>query len=117
MRKIITKTEFIRIFDSACDPIWLLQMRWTEKVSMWPVGLVTHLGVSSPVVVNGKVISFYDGWFGARKFPVDMAGFAVNIKFLLTVWYTCINESQSIDGTRCAPKLMTRMNIRGIAIL
>lgn len=59
------------------------QMRYTKKVSMWPVGLVTKLGVSSPIVKNNKIVGFYDGWIGGRKYPVDMAGFAVSVKFLL----------------------------------
>lgn len=58
-------------------------MRYTKKVSMWPVGLITKLGVSSPIVTNGIITGFYDGWVGGRKFPVDMAGFAVSVKFLL----------------------------------
>lgn len=68
-------TYDVRLFD---------EMRWTKKVSMWPVGLVTQFAVSSPVIKNGKVVGFYDGWIAGRKFPVDMAGFAVNIEFLLT---------------------------------
>lgn len=60
-------------------------MRYTQKVSMWPVGLVTKAGLSSPVVRNGKFAGFYDGWVAGRKFPVDMAEFAVNVKFLLQV--------------------------------
>lgn len=52
---------------------------------MFPVGLVTRLGVSSPIVAEGKVIGFYDGWIAGRKFPVDMAGFAVNLRFYLEV--------------------------------
>jgi len=60
-------------------------MRYTKKVSMWPVGLVTKLGLSSPIVKNGKFDGFYDGWIAGRKFPVDMAEFAVNVKFLLQV--------------------------------
>jgi beta-1,3-glucuronyltransferase P len=59
-------------------------MRFIKKVAMWPVGLVTRLGVSSPVIKNGKIVGFYDGWIGGRKYPIDMAGFAVNVKFLLS---------------------------------
>lgn len=51
---------------------------------MFPVGLVTSFGVSSPIVRNGTVSGFYDGWIGGRKFPVDMAGFAVNVAFFLS---------------------------------
>ncbi|XP_067642520.1 galactosylgalactosylxylosylprotein 3-beta-glucuronosyltransferase P isoform X2 [Eurosta solidaginis] len=66
-------TYDISIFD---------QMRYTKKVSMWPVGLVTKFGISTPIIRNGKIVGFYDGWIGGRKFPVDMAGFAVSVKFL-----------------------------------
>ena len=52
---------------------------------MFPVGLVTQLGVSSPIIKNGKVVGFYDGWIADRKFPVDMAGFAVNVQFYIKV--------------------------------
>lgn len=50
---------------------------------MFPVGLITTLGVSSPIVRNGKFSGFYDGWIAGRKFPVDMAGFAVSVDFFL----------------------------------
>ncbi|CRK97451.1 CLUMA_CG010840, isoform A [Clunio marinus] len=60
------------------------EMRYTKKVSMWPVGLITKYGVSSPIVRNGTISGFYDGWIGGRKFPVDMAGFAVNVNFLIS---------------------------------
>lgn len=59
-------------------------MRHTKKVSMWPVGLVTKFGVSSPIVKNGQIVGFYDGWLGGRKYPVDMAGFAVSVPFFLS---------------------------------
>ena len=52
---------------------------------MWPVGLITNYGVSSPVVKNGKVVGFYDGWVANRKFPVDMAGFAVSVQLIIEV--------------------------------
>lgn len=68
--------------DNTYDIELFKEMRSTKKVSMWPVGLVTQTGVSSPIVKDGHFHGFYDGWIGGRKFPVDMAGFAVNIKFL-----------------------------------
>ncbi|KAK8400218.1 hypothetical protein O3P69_003134 [Scylla paramamosain] len=63
-----------RIFD---------EIRMTRQVSMFPVGLVTRLGVSTPIVSSGKLVGFYDGWIAGRRFPVDMAGFAVNVQFYL----------------------------------
>lgn len=52
---------------------------------MWPVGLITSTGVSSPIVKNGKVTGFYDGWIANRKFPVDMAGFGFSVDLLMKV--------------------------------
>lgn len=49
---------------------------------MFPVGLCTKFGLSSPILKNGKFAGFYDGWVAGRKFPVDMAGFAVSVRFL-----------------------------------
>ena len=62
-------TYDLRLFD---------EIRWTKKVSMMPVGLVGKQGISGPIVRDGKVVGFSDPWFESRRFPVDMAGFAVN---------------------------------------
>ena len=71
----ITDLFFTIPFISLSRTMWLsFQMRYTKKVSMWPVGLITKYGVSSPIVRNGTISGFYDGWIGGRKFPVDMAG-------------------------------------------
>jgi hypothetical protein len=35
------------------------------------------------IIFQGKVVGFFDSWPSKRKFPVDMAGFAVNVEFLL----------------------------------
>lgn len=51
---------------------------------MFPVGLVTHFALSSPVVRDGQFAGFYDGWIGGRQYPVDMAGFAVSVPFFLS---------------------------------
>lgn len=70
--------------DNSYDVEIFNQMRYTRKVSMWPVGLVTKYGLSSPIIRDGKLAGFYDGWIGGRKYPVDMAGFAVNVQFFLS---------------------------------
>ncbi|CAH1731333.1 galactosylgalactosylxylosylprotein 3-beta-glucuronosyltransferase P-like [Aphis gossypii] len=69
--------------DNTYDVRLFNEMRNTQKVSMWPVGLCTRTGLSTPIVKNGQLTGFYDGWIAGRKFPVDMAGFAVSVKFLL----------------------------------
>lgn len=34
------------------------------------------------IIFKGKVIGFFDSWAVDRKFPIDMAGFAVSVEFL-----------------------------------
>ena len=63
------------------------QMRWTKRVSMWPVGLVTDFALSTPILKDGRHIGWYDGWISGRKYPVDMAGFAVSVPYLINVSY------------------------------
>lgn len=58
-------------------------MRYTKKVSVWPVGLVGGLMVERPLVKNGKVVGWNTVWKTNRPFPIDMAGFAVNLTLLL----------------------------------
>ncbi|KAM7315171.1 hypothetical protein ISCGN_004954 [Ixodes scapularis] len=67
-------TYDFRLFD---------EMRWVRKVGVLPVGLVGRFGVSSPVVVAGRVVGFHDSFDSGRTFPVDMAGFAVNLRLVL----------------------------------
>ena len=55
------------------------------------MGLVTRAYISSPVVKNGRVVGFYTGWPGGRKFPIDMAGFAIAVKYYRKV---CTYNSQ-----------------------
>ncbi|KAL7643435.1 UNVERIFIED_CONTAM: hypothetical protein RMT77_005417 [Armadillidium vulgare] len=66
-------TVNVKLFD---------EIRFTQRVSMFPVGFIGEYRVSSPIVKKDKVVGFYDSWIGGRKFAVDMGGFAVNVGFL-----------------------------------
>ena len=68
--------------DNTYDTRLFQQISRTSRVSMFPVGFIGRQGVSSPIVKEGKVIGFSDDWFAGRQFPVDMAGFAINVQFL-----------------------------------
>ena len=62
------------------------QIRYTKRVSMFPVGFMSDLFVSSPILdKRGRFHGFYEGWIGNRTYPVDMAGFAVSIKHFIKV--------------------------------
>lgn len=58
-------------------------MRYTKKVSVWPVGLVGGLRWEGPICENGAVVKFYVAWRPERPMPVDMAGFAINAKLFI----------------------------------
>ncbi|KAM8953726.1 galactosylgalactosylxylosylprotein 3-beta-glucuronosyltransferase 2 [Pelodytes ibericus] len=60
------------------------EMRTTQKVSVWPVGLVGGRRYERPVVEKGKVVGWYTGWRADRPFAIDMAGFAVSLQVILS---------------------------------
>ncbi|KAG5681703.1 hypothetical protein PVAND_011113 [Polypedilum vanderplanki] len=68
--------------DNTFDLRLFSEIRYTQRVSMFPVGLIGDYSISSPIVENGKVVAFFDSWPAKRKFPVDMAGFAVNLNYM-----------------------------------
>uniref|UniRef100_A0A182IPX0 Galactosylgalactosylxylosylprotein 3-beta-glucuronosyltransferase n=1 Tax=Anopheles atroparvus TaxID=41427 RepID=A0A182IPX0_ANOAO len=68
--------------DNTFDLKLFSEIRYTKKVSMFPVGLIGDYAISTPIVRNGRVEGFFDSWPAKRKWPVDMAGFAVNLEYL-----------------------------------
>ena len=75
--------------DNTYDLQLFEEIRQTKRVSVFPVGLIGPQIVSSPVVVdNGSVVDFHDVYrVKKRKFLMDMAGFAVNVEFLMQVCF------------------------------
>lgn len=59
-------------------------MRKVHKVGVWPVGLVGGMMVERPMVdSDGKhVTGFNSVWRPERPFPLDMAGFAINLRLI-----------------------------------
>ncbi|XP_067006042.2 galactosylgalactosylxylosylprotein 3-beta-glucuronosyltransferase P isoform X2 [Anabrus simplex] len=83
--------------DNTYDVQLFEEMRYTRRVSMWPVGLCSKFGWSSPIVKEGCLVGFYDSWIGYRKYPVDMAGFAVNIDFMKKHPHAYVPYSQGYE--------------------
>lgn len=56
-----------------------------KKVGVWPVGLVGGLMVEKPLCnsTTNKVTGFNAMWHPDRPFPIDMAGFAINVQLIL----------------------------------
>ncbi|CAG2231440.1 Galactosylgalactosylxylosylprotein 3-beta-glucuronosyltransferase 1,Galactosylgalactosylxylosylprotein 3-beta-glucuronosyltransferase 3,Galactosylgalactosylxylosylprotein 3-beta-glucuronosyltransferase 2 [Mytilus edulis] len=86
--------------DNAYDLRLFEEMRYTQKVSMWPVGLTGGNKAETPVVEDGKVTGFI-GWATKyRVFAVDMAGFAVNVNVLWD-YHPMLFETQMPAYTCC----------------
>lgn len=68
--------------DNTFDLELFSEIRHTKRVSMFPVGLIGLYAVSTPVVKDGNIIGFFDSWPANRRWPVDMAGFAVNLEYM-----------------------------------
>ena len=65
--------------DNTYDLRLFEEMRSTKKVSVWPVALVGGLKIEKPLVDEGKVVGFNSVWSPNRPYPIDMAGFAINL--------------------------------------
>ncbi|XP_072354489.1 galactosylgalactosylxylosylprotein 3-beta-glucuronosyltransferase 2 [Scyliorhinus torazame] len=74
------------------------EMRLTRKVSVWPVGLVGGRRYERPLVEQGRVVGWYTGWRPDRPFAIDMAGFAVNLKVILSHPKAVFKRSGSQPG-------------------
>ncbi|KAF1407801.1 Galactosylgalactosylxylosylprotein 3-beta-glucuronosyltransferase 1, partial [Eudyptes chrysocome] len=60
------------------------EMRYTRRVSVWPVAFVGGLRYESPKVSPaGKVVGWKTVFDPNRPFAIDMAGFAISIKLIL----------------------------------
>ena len=57
------------------------EIRTTEKIGLLPTGNMMKFGVSTPVVKQGKIVNFTGPWPGGRKWQVEMASMAINIRF------------------------------------
>ena len=49
-------------------------MRYTRKVSIWPVGLSGGIKFEGPTCKDGRVTGWYAAWGKERPYPIDMAG-------------------------------------------
>ncbi|XP_060562903.1 galactosylgalactosylxylosylprotein 3-beta-glucuronosyltransferase 3-like [Ruditapes philippinarum] len=96
--------------DNTYDIQLFEEMRFTEKVSVWPVGLVGYLWYESPVVKQGKVIGWYTFWKPERHFAMDMAGFAVNLRLFKD--YPTAKFHDSAGRGNLESDLLTQLNVQ-----
>ena len=71
-------------------------MRYTRKVSIWPVGLSGGIKFEGPTCKDGRVTGWYAAWGRERPYPIDMAGRKVDYYY----YYCTIHQ---ILGVLCLP--------------
>ncbi len=74
--------------DNTYDCTFLDKIRWTKTVAFFNVGLIGGYEYEGPIVVSlpegHKIVGWKTPWHDKRKFPIDMAGFSINLEFMLT---------------------------------
>lgn len=90
-----------------------------KKVGVWPVGLVGGLMVEKPICdkETGKVTGFNAVWKPDRPFPIDMAGFAINLKIILEKKdaYFAYNIQSGFQESEILKKVTRRDELEGLA--
>lgn len=90
-----------------------------KRVGVWPVGLVGGLMVERPICdkETGKVTGFNSVWKPDRPFPIDMAGFAINLKVILEKKeaYFVYNIQSGFQESEILKKVTTRDELEGLA--
>lgn len=82
--------------DNTYDLEVFNEMRYTRKVSVWPVGFVGGLLVEKPVVRGVRVHSFNSMWESKRPFPLDMAGFAISLHLFMGHLNASFSDNEKI---------------------
>lgn len=90
-----------------------------KKVGVWPVGLAGGLLVERPICdkATTKVTGFNAVWKPNRPFPLDMAGFAINLKVILEKKdaYFRYNIQNGLQESEILKQVTTRNELEGLA--
>ena len=73
-------------------------MRFIKGVGVWPVAFTSAARWAGPVCRDGHVIGFHVNWGEWRPFPIDMAGFAINIHKLIRDFPEALFQSLKKPG-------------------
>lgn len=82
--------------DNTYDLELFNEMRYTRKVSVWPVGFVGGLLVERPIAKSSKIQSFNSMWESKRPFPLDMAGFAIGMHLFINHLNVSFSADQKV---------------------
>ncbi|PVD25327.1 hypothetical protein C0Q70_15827 [Pomacea canaliculata] len=98
-------TYDVRVFDV---------VRKTNNISMWRVGFAGGLLVEGPVCLNGKVTGWRTFWAPKRRYPVDMAAFALGLDLLAQ--FPQANFSHEVKAGHLETEFLSLFNISTLEI-
>ncbi|XP_011306900.1 galactosylgalactosylxylosylprotein 3-beta-glucuronosyltransferase I [Fopius arisanus] len=95
------------------------EMERIKVIGVWPVGLVGGLMVERPIcdASTMKVTGFNAVWQPERKFPMDMAGFAINLRVILEkkdAWFS-YESKNGYQETEILEQMVTRDQLEPLA--
>lgn len=103
--------------DDRYDLRFFEEIRETKKASVFMVGLTGGLKMEGPYCVNGTVARWHRASGYSREIPVDMQGFAVNVRVLLEqkdVWMESIGAYNDLgypEANRFLSRFATRTTL------
>ncbi len=79
--------------DNVYDDRLFEEIMTIRTIGIWPVGFSGGRRAEFPYLVDGRVTGFNSYLGTLRRFPMDMAGFALNIKYFLREVPLYFNEN------------------------
>jgi len=114
MRNNLSGAIYFADDDNTYDAHFLNQIRWVKRVAVFNVGLIVGQLFEGPLVSKaGKVIGWRTAWPGNREFCIDMAGFVVNMQFLLSRSKSIDRSSRASNRSNSFEKLFFRRTRKG----
>eukprot|EP00042_Codosiga_hollandica_P050128 m.592722 g.592722 ORF g.592722 m.592722 type:complete len:314 (+) comp58022_c0_seq6:43-984(+) len=82
LREIARDNAVMYFADDDNTYAWRIfeEIRKTKRVSVFYIGLSGGAWIEGPKVVDGQFTGWLAKWRPDRKFPIDMAGLAINVK-------------------------------------
>lgn len=87
--------------DNVYDIELFEEIRSTKRISVFPVGLVGGLFYEKPKCLNNRIVGWFAYFLPKRKFPLDMASFAVhtNLLHIYNEAKFTTNKSRELEGS------------------
>ncbi|KJE97456.1 galactosylgalactosylxylosylprotein 3-beta-glucuronosyltransferase 1 [Capsaspora owczarzaki ATCC 30864] len=82
--------------DNSYDLRVFERMRFARHLPVWPVGIVGGLWYEGPLVdPDSGSVKWHAEWRPEREFPIDMAGFAIHLRHVLSTTGDIVSRASS----------------------